>query len=63
MLFTILYNAVFLILIAVCVYYTILYTQLSEDVAEIKLSVKNCNPTTTTESFRSKKKIKKTKTN
>jgi hypothetical protein len=42
MLYSLLFNVVFLILVAVCVYYTILYTQLGEDIAEIKIAVKQC---------------------
>lgn len=56
MLYSLLFNIVFLILMAVCVYYTILYTQLGEDIAEIKSVVRQCNAATTTKSFRSKSK-------
>lgn len=43
MLFSFIYNIVFFVLIGICVYYTFLYSQMSEDISEIRSEVKKCN--------------------
>ena len=66
MLFKIIFNLSFVILLGMSMYYTFLYTQISEDINEMKYKLKNCyysivNEETqegTPETFRTKKKSK-----
>lgn len=43
MLFKFIYHISFIMMVAVCVYYTFLYSQMSEDIHEIKKQVKKCD--------------------
>ena len=66
MLFKIIFNLSFVILLGMSMYYTFLYTQISEDINEMKYKLKNCyysivneeNHEETPETFRTKKKSK-----
>lgn len=66
MLFKIIFNLSFVILLGMSMYYTFLYTQISEDINEMKYKLKNCyysivnedNQEVTPETFRTKKKSK-----
>ena len=42
MLFKIIFNLSFVILLGMSMYYTFLYTQISEDINEMKYKLKNC---------------------
>lgn len=64
MLFKIIFNLSFVILLGMSMYYTFLYTQISEDINEMKYKLKNCynsivneeNQGETPETFRTRTK-------
>lgn len=67
MLFKIIFNLSFVLLLGMSMYYTFLYTQISEDISEMKYKLKNCyysivnEEQETSETFKPKKNIKKIK--